>query len=293
MFYRFLFFLFSVLAFSASVQMVFADEDFCEIPNETSFFLLEREPVIRIGLATNARSVAITTTDSSLVAVSSDEPQRFLDTTKISVTARAYRPPEIEIYHFEIPNVESQTEAEALAKEVAGATGEKTSASIDLKTNTWRIHLEKTFETIEEANVFKADLSDKGFEAEMITEKFAQPSDEAVKLSNQVAKNPKSEVRSIIPTRPNANPNNVELTGSSNPTNTGINPNLREVIVSGASAGAKFSSLKAVAFGSVNERAVPVRVNGKAYRGRIEVFVNSRGSLTVVNTVSLEDYLLG
>jgi hypothetical protein len=39
--------------------------------------------------------------------------------------------------------------------------------------------------------------------------------------------------------------------------------------------------------------STPVRFNGKAYRGRIEVFVNSRGTLTVVNAVSLEDYLLG
>jgi stage II sporulation protein D len=34
-------------------------------------------------------------------------------------------------------------------------------------------------------------------------------------------------------------------------------------------------------------------LNGKAYRGKIEVFVNARGSLTVVNVVPLEDYLLG
>ncbi|MGI8642283.1 MAG: SpoIID/LytB domain-containing protein [Pyrinomonadaceae bacterium] len=262
--------------------------------NDFQIFKLDREPIIRIGLATNVSSVSITTTDSSLVALSPDEPQKFLATTRVSVSARAYRPPEIEIYHFEIPNVESQTEAETLAKDLAGATGEKTSVSIDAKTNTWRVVVGKTFEIIEEANGYKADLSDKGFEVEMITEKFTQPSDEAVKLSSQVAKNPKSEVRSIIPTRPNANPNNVKPTGSSYPTNTDIvNPNLREVIVSGASANAKFSSLKSVAFGSVNERNIPVRLNGKAYRGRIEVFVNSRGSLTVVNAVSLEDYLLG
>jgi stage II sporulation protein D len=34
-------------------------------------------------------------------------------------------------------------------------------------------------------------------------------------------------------------------------------------------------------------------LNGKPYRGKLEVFVNSRGNLTVVNVVSLEDYLLG
>jgi stage II sporulation protein D len=38
---------------------------------------------------------------------------------------------------------------------------------------------------------------------------------------------------------------------------------------------------------------VPVKLNGKSYRGKIEVFVNSRGTLTVVNVVPMEDYLLG
>ena len=80
---------------------------------------------------------------------------------------------------------------------------------------------------------------------------------------------------------------------SLNPIADAVNPNLREVIVSGGSATSRFTSLKPVAFGSTNERSTPVKLNGKAYRGRIEVFVNSRGSLTVVNAVSLEDYLLG
>ncbi len=256
------------------------------LATETANFYLANEPVVRIGLQTNARYVSVTTTDEQLVAVSPDEQPLFLGTTRVSVSARSYRPPEIEIYHFELTNITTQPEANDLAKDVAEATGEKSSVAPDLSTNTWRVRLDKTFETIEEANDFKADLSDKGFEAEIITEKFTQPSDEAITLSKQIAKNSKSEVRSLI-----------KPTGASSPVITAadadINANLREVIVSGASASSKFSSLKSVAFGSVNERAVPVRVNGKAYRGRIEVFVNSRGGLTVVNAVSLEDYLLG
>ena len=130
----------------------------------------------------------------------------------------------------------------------------------------------------------------------IITEKFTQPSAEAVNLSRQISTGGKSQVRSIIASTANnsaANSNKIKSTVSSNPTVADINPNLREVIVSGANPAAKFSSLKSVAFGSVNERIVPVLYNGKAYRGRIEVFVNARGSLTVVNAVSLEDYLLG
>ena len=102
-------------------------------------------------------------------------------------------------------------------------------------------------------------------------------------LSQQLKTSGKSQVRSLI-----------RATGSAKPvTPDAVSPNLREVIVSGASDTAKFPSLKAVSFGSINASAVPVRYNGKAYRGRIEVFVNSRGSLTVVNVVPIEDYLLG
>ena len=72
-----------------------------------------------------------------------------------------------------------------------------------------------------------------------------------------------------------------------------VNPGLREVVVNGISDVSKYSSLKSVSFGSLNERSNPVKLNGKAYRGRIEVFVNSKGTLTVVNVVPLEEYLLG
>ncbi|MDQ3062789.1 MAG: SpoIID/LytB domain-containing protein, partial [Acidobacteriota bacterium] len=167
------------------------------------------------------------------------------------------------------------------AKDVREATNEKTLVKLDAKTNTWRVRVGEAKETVEEANEFKIALSEKGFVAEIVAERIVQPSTDAVALSNQLKQGGKSEVRSLI-----------KPTASSQPTNAEINPNLREVIVNGGKA-ASFSSLKSVAFGSINSRAMPVRLNGKAYRGRIEVFVNSRGSLTVVNAVSIEDYLLG
>jgi stage II sporulation protein D len=255
--------------------------------NEFELFRLAYEPTIRIGLATNARSVSITTSDSSLVAVSPNEPSRFLGATGVVVTARAYRPPEIEIYRFEIPNIPTQGDAEQTAREARAATGEPALAFLDSKTNSWRVRIGDKKETIEEANEFKMLLSEKGFDsAEIVTEKIRQASQDAVALSQQVRTGGKSEVRSLI-----------KPTGASNPSTDIVNPtvdtNLREVIVSGASQNAKFTSLKSVAFGSTNERNVPVRVDGKAYRGKIEVFVNSRGTLTVVNVVSLEDYMLG
>src|SRR3954447_21818230 len=88
---------------------------------EFEYFKLDTEPLIRIGLSTNSSSVSITTTDSSLVSVSPDEPSRILDTSRVTVSARAYRPPEVENYRIECQNLPSQDAANELAKDVRAA----------------------------------------------------------------------------------------------------------------------------------------------------------------------------
>ncbi len=251
----------------------------------TGYFILRQEPLIRIGLSTNASSVSITTTDSQLVAYSPEEASRYLATNRISVSARAYRPPEVANYRFEIQNIETAAEAADIAKDVRETTEQSAITSIDPATNKWKVWIGGVFETAEEADAFKAVLDEKGFEeAVKVVEKKTVISDDAIALSQQVRAAGKSQVRSLIKpigdTQPLIGPPSVD-------------PNLREVIVNGASETAKYSSLKSVSFGSMNERANPVRYNGKAYRGRIEVFVNSRGTLNVVNVVPLEEYLLG
>src|SRR5258705_6684725 len=66
----------------------------------------------------------------------------------------------------------------------------------------------------------------------------------------------------------------------------------REVVASSA-GGPLFSSSAPVAFATDDERNAPVRFNDRPFRGRIEVFTNLRGSLTVVNELGLEDYVRG
>ena len=66
----------------------------------------------------------------------------------------------------------------------------------------------------------------------------------------------------------------------------------REVVAS-STAGRIFSSSAPVSFASDDEQNAPVRFNDKPYRGRIEVFTNLRGNLTVVNELGLEDYVRG
>lgn len=249
------------------------------------YFMLPSEPLIRIGLSTNAISVSITTGDSTLVAYSPEEPSRMLSANRVSVSARSYRPPEVENYRFEIQNIPTSDEANDIAKEAREATGESAIASIDITTNTWKVWVGGVFETIEEADAFKNLLAEKGFEdAVKVVEKKTIVSDDAIALSQQVRSAGKSQVRSLIKPTGEVQP----LIGPPS-----VDPNLREVIVNGPSEVAKYASLKSVSFGSMNERANPVRLNGKAYRGKIEVFVNARGSLTVVNVVPLEEYLLG
>src|SRR5215204_6308170 len=197
---------------------------------ETNLFYLASEPTVRIGLATNASSVSITTSDSSLVAVALDEPNKMLATNKIFVAPRTYRAPEIEFYKFEIQALESQTEAEAIAADIR-ESGEKAFAMLGASPNTWRVVIGDTKDTIEDANQYKADLAEKGFEdIVIITEKKTQPSDEAVALTEQLKTGGKCEVRSLI-----------KPTGASDPTtNAPVDANLKEILVLGAVESAKF-----------------------------------------------------
>ncbi len=248
------------------------------------YFKLESEPLIRIGLTTNAGSVSITTSDSQLVAYSPEEPQKYLATNRVTVSARAYRPPTFEQYIFEIQGIPTANEANETAKEIREQTGETAQVSIDPTKSTWKVWVGSPKGSKEEADAFKAMLAAKGFDdIEIVTEKKTIIEEDAVALSQQNRTAGKSEVRSLIKTIGSSAPIGAKF----------VDPNLREVIVSGPSETAKYSSLKSVSFGSFSERMTPVKLNGKAYRGKLEVFVNARGSLTVVNVVPLEDYLLG
>ncbi len=46
-------------------------------------------------------------------------------------------------------------------------------------------------------------------------------------------------------------------------------------------------------FASQDDEAAPLLYNGKPYRGQIEIFTNKRGRLTLINRLSMEDYVRG
>src|SRR5688500_2720125 len=126
---------------------------------EGRYYLLPGEPLIRIGLSTNASSASITTDDAQLVAYSPEEPSRFLSTNRVSVSARSYRPPEVENYRFEIQNLPTSAAADELAKEIREETGETALVSVDIPTNTWKVWIGRIKETTEQADAFKAMLA--------------------------------------------------------------------------------------------------------------------------------------
>src|SRR5437588_10550033 len=67
----------------------------------------------------------------------------------------------------------------------------------------------------------------------------------------------------------------------------------RELVAFARGAAPLFHSSAPLTLASSDEANAPVRFNDKPYRGKIEVFANTRGALTVVNVIGLEDYVRG
>lgn len=255
---------------------------------ESSTFFLGAEPMIRVGLETNARSVTITTADETLTAATPGDAPRAIASARAVIEPRIYKAPVIEYYRLEIRDVDTQTEAERLAEDVSAATGEKSVGMADTVNKLWKVVIGEPRRSPEEITDLKTRLSEKGFdEAVVVTERKTEPDVEAIMLTQQIRspESARTEIRSLVRRGP-SRPRVVPETGA-------VDPNLREIFVNGATAEARFSSLEPLSFGSFNDKVNPVKVDGKTYRGRIEVFVNSRGTLTVVNVVPLEEYLLG
>lgn len=254
----------------------------------SSTFFLGNEPVVRVGLSTNARSVTISTDDETLTASVPGDPPRTISSVRAVVEPRVYRPPVIEYYRIEIRDLGSQSEADQLAREVTAETGERTVAVPDAANKLWKVVIGELRRSPDETTDAKARLAEKGFEdAVVVTERKSEPDSDAILLSKQL-RSPeasRTEIRSLV----RRGPGRERIV----PESGDLDPNLREISVTGTSTEARFASLEPLSFGSFNDRLNPVKIDGKSYRGRVEVFVNSRGTLTVVNVVPVEDYLLG
>ncbi len=256
------------------------------------------EPTVRIGLIRNATSVAISTRDSSLAGGEVNGVQVDFGTTSMRVTSRTYKVPEFGIYRFEIPAIETLEEAEDLAANILTETGEQVRVTGGDTEETWKVVFESERDFEGDADAFVAYLTEKGFLGVKINvEKYTSPSDDAILLSRQITFNPKSQVRSLTSAVPRSFlPPGIQTISSSRPVrqnmNAAVSSGLREISTSGSSSMSKLESLRAVTIGSADPRGI-VYLDGKRYRGKMEIFANSSGRITVVNVVPMEDYLLG
>jgi stage II sporulation protein D len=242
------------------------------IPTPNLSVVTGPEPTIRVALTTSAHSAVISTTGHLMNASGGGSKLVALDTSRVRVDARLLSPlpanNDDALYRVVVAQAASREEAEENEKEIQKISGDDAHVAYDTETKTWSMVLETKLPR-EEAEEMVARLDAAGIDATI----EGPPGSASDSQKNaQIAGAPSSG-------------SNVRLTSSPRTPS-------REVVASSAS-GSTFSSSAPVTFASDDESKSPVRFNDRPYRGRIEVFTNLRGSLTVVNELGLEDYVRG
>jgi stage II sporulation protein D len=235
-------------------------------PVEIETTRLTGEPVIRIGLATDARSATVSTNGRLLNAFEPNNSPIPLTVARVRLEARLLAPQpetfEADSFRVEITGVATRVDAERSAREIREQTGEAAEVSLDTITNTWRVRIGSNLSSAKAA-VLREQLEDAGF-----------------------------PTASVVDARSSQNAARSSSTNTVRPTARMSMPS-REVIAYTSGSSKIFSTSAPVTFASEDENNSPVRFNDKPYRGRLEVFANPRGALTVVNVLSLEDYVRG
>jgi len=257
------------------------------------------EPTIRVALATNARSATVSTAGQLMNTtgeLGSSSTLVALDVSRVRLEARLLSPsplvdPETG-YRLQVAGTAERADTEARAREVRDAIGEEPQLVQDSDSKTWAL-LISARRSRSEAEELRSRLEDAGFEATVIPPNAAgSTSSPGVATSGELALNrssdtrPRSAMSSAATSLPARSPGGLRSAARS------INMPSREVVASAAGAGRLFSSSAPVTFASADEK-LPVRYDDKPFRGRIEVFANKRGALTVVNVLGLEDYVKG
>jgi stage II sporulation protein D len=246
-------------------------------PSPNSVLISGPEPRIRVALTTDTRSAVISTTSKLMNASGGGTTLLALDSSRVRVEARLLSPlPASNLDDFFRVNAgvaATHSEAEEIENEIEKITGVDSHTAFDTVTKTWSVVVGKN-RSREEAEELVARLEAAGLDAAVVD--VRAPS---------TGSNDTSQLASSTPTNGDTNRGGVRLVArTSSPS--------REVVAS-ASSGRMFSSSAPVTFASDDERNAPVRYNDRPFRGRIEVFANLRGNLTVVNELGLEDYVRG
>src|SRR5207302_8404291 len=238
-----------------------------------------QEPVLRIALSTDTRAATVSTTARLLNASELNSSAQPLETTRLRIESRLLspsRPSNTQNYEVEIARSLSREEAERLAGSVHQLVNEDARAVAEA--DKWRVVIVKP--SAEGAEAVSVKLEDAGFE---VLTSFKTPM-----TTGNSSLPANSNDSTYTPNRQTNSPdvNKVKLTShSSSPT--------RELVAFGRGVAPLLHSNAPLTLASSDEANAPVRFNDKPYRGKIEAFANTRGALTVVNVIFLEDYLRG
>jgi stage II sporulation protein D len=245
------------------------------------------EPTIRVALTTDARSATISTNGHLMNATDLATTLVALEVARVRVEPHLLSPLLVvdneDSYRVQLAGISLRADAEQIAREVREVTSEDSQVAYDTNTKTWGL-LVGSRRSQSEAEELRARLEGAGYEATVVP--MIQLSSPASASSREVAKSsasqPLEKQDNASVGRPSANVRPVAR----------LSLPSREVVAFAPGAGRLFSSSAPVIFASDNE-VTPLRFNDRPYRGRIEVFTNARGALTVVNVLGLEDYVKG
>src|SRR6266700_1129354 len=238
---------------------------------------LASEPLVRVALATDVRSATVST--AAHLVNASELNVVPLEASRLRIEARTPSPhPVVSDTPFDIVLARdlSRDEADRLIALVKQKISEDARAIIETPQNKWRVVISETSRDANEQA--SAKLEEAGFEV-------LSSSDSAASAA------PVTTIGGNAPLSPAAKTNTSVSTGVRLTAHPGM-PS-RELVAFSNSAAPLIRSNVPVVLGSDDEKNAPVRFGEKPYRGRIEVFANPRGALTVVNVIGLEDYVKG
>lgn len=226
------------------------------------------EPLIRVALATDARSGSISSAGKLMNATGASTTFIALDTARVRVEPRLLSPLPASLsadtYSVALETGLSKDDAEERSKALKKDVGEEAQLVYDSKTAAWGLTIGKN--SREEAEETVERLNYAGYDASVVQQNKQTRAETSLQNENPSSGNLRLVSKFSLPSR--------------------------EVVAS-ANATRLFSSSAPVLFASDDEQKAPVRFNDRPYRGRIEVFTNTRGTLTVVNVLGIEDYVRG
>ncbi len=234
-----------------------------------------QEPIIRVALATDVRSGLISTAAHLLSLTDGASAPVALEVARVRVEPHLLSPNRVALedsYRIKIEGASSRAEAEQRTHDIRETSGEDSQISYDSETNGWV--LLGSSHSRQEAEELRGRLEDAGFDATVIPASGISPKSPAPAIAGS---------RTVF--TPQTASSTIRLAARTSVPS-------REVVARSA-ATRLFSSSAPLMFASDSETIAPVRFNERPYRGRIEVFANLRGTLTVVNVLGLEDYVRG